>query len=102
MCSFLECKGQNHSGWSVLWGSSGLYCPTQNSVVRASDKLVDDDQLAELIAAHQAVTIFFSGVTATTVSLYHKTDEMFHRCYGKITNFQAYFSSNNMSGDVLM
>ena len=41
------------------------FSPTH--VVRASDKLVDDDQLAELIAAHQVVTIFFSEVTATTV-----------------------------------
>ncbi|KAL8110730.1 hypothetical protein AgCh_026460 [Apium graveolens] len=73
-CS-LELKGDSAELCCVLFGNTKIrstlaaarcveplvsllvaeYSPTQHSVVRALDKLVDDDQLAELIAAHGAV-----------------------------------------------
>ncbi|XP_039014492.1 protein CELLULOSE SYNTHASE INTERACTIVE 1-like [Hibiscus syriacus] len=93
-CS-MELKGDAAELCSVLFGNTKVrstmaaarcveplvsllvteYSPAQHSVVRALDKLMDDEQLAELVAAHGAVVPF--------VGLFYGKNYMLHEAVSR-------------------
>ncbi|KAI9164785.1 hypothetical protein LWI28_002029 [Acer negundo] len=64
------------------------FSPAQHSVVRALDKLVDDEQLAELVAAHGAVVplvgLLYAGVIESILDILHEAPDFLCAAFAEL------------------